>query len=153
MAPLAVSATTVTSEERRATEQEIRLRRLGRQIALARGLSYVSQADLGRRLGTYLDRDVPQTTISRWEAGQVDLGIEAIRAIEIVLDKPRGSLLAASGYVDLSQISDDDIESIIMTDPQIHPSQRASLLTIYRTFAETSRQLVERDEMREAAEG
>lgn len=141
---------TMTSEDRRVAEQEIRLRRLGRQIALARSDEFVSQADLGRRLGAYLNRDVPQTTISRWEAGQVDLGVETIRAIEIVLDLERGTLLAASGYVEFDGAATDDIESIITVDPHIHPSQRQSLLTIYRTFVETSQQLFERDVMREA---
>lgn len=140
----AAARTTLTSEGRRIGEREIRLRRLGRQIALAR--AGISQADLGERLGEFLDRDIPQTTISRWEKGQVDLGVEQIRALEIVLEMdPRGSLLAASGYVEFSEVPAQDLEAIIMTDPSLHPSQRSAVLNIYRTFVETSARLFERE--------
>lgn len=138
---------TATTEDRRLQEREVRLKRLGRQIQLARE-GVLSQADLGRRLGAYLAEPVPQPTISRWEQGRVDLGVETIRAIEVVLGLEKGALLAASGYVDYDSTPTKDVEAIIMTDPRMHPSQRQSVLNIYRTFVETSEQLFDRDEVR-----
>lgn len=123
-------------------EMDVRLKRLGRQIALARE-GFLSQGDLGRRLSDYLGREIPQPTISRWEAGTMDLGIEQIRAIEYVLELPSGTLLAASGYIELEKV--EDIEALIMIDPRLHSSQRRSVLGIYRTFVETSQTLFERD--------
>lgn len=135
--------TQVEVRDRRRQEARVRQQRLGRQITLAREGNY-SQAELGRRLGDYLDREIPQPTISRWEMGTVNLGIEELRAVELVLDLPGGTLLAASGYIDLERI--DDIEGVIMTDPELHASQRRSVLSIYRTFVQTSKLLFERDE-------
>lgn len=143
------TSTAMTSEERRMAEREVRLKRLGRQILVARE-GQLSQADLGRRLGAFLEAPVPQTTISRWEQGQVDLGIEQIRALEVVLGVEKGMLLAASGYIDFTPTPVADIENLILTDPHMHPSQRQSVLSIYRTFVETSQHLFERDQAREA---
>lgn len=67
------------------------LEALGAAIRRARAES--SQEDLGIRLG------VPQTTISRWERGTVDLGVETIRALEEALGLARGELLIAGGFV------------------------------------------------------
>lgn len=126
------------------TEREVRLTRLGRQIAVARE-GIMSQAELGSHLGDYLDREVPQTTISRWEKGRVDLGVEEIRALEIVLALTPGSLLAASGYVDFNRTNDRSLRTIVFTDPELHPSQRGAVLELIAAFKETSRRLFERD--------
>jgi len=136
--------TVPSEEERQVVERERRLRRLGRQIQVARE-GRLSQGDLGLRLGPILNREIPQTTISRWEKGDVDLGVEQVRALEIVLGKPRGALLAAAGYVEFERPLEEDIRSIIMTDPSLHPSQRQAVLTIYQTFVETSRRLFDQD--------
>lgn len=68
-----------------------RLRAVGRAIRAARGST--SQTELSARLG------VPQTTLSRWERGTVDFGLEQLRALEYVLELEPGTLLLAGGYV------------------------------------------------------
>ena len=67
-----------------------RLRALGQAIRRARG--DLTQEQLGDLLG------VPQTTVSRWELGYVDLGVEQVRHIEETLRLRPGDLLAEGGY-------------------------------------------------------
>ena len=69
-----------------------RLRALGRAIKAARG--DLSQAEVGAQLG------VPQSTVSRWERGGVDLGYEQVHQIEEVLDVEFGSIGKAAGFVE-----------------------------------------------------
>lgn len=81
-----------------------RLRALGRAIRSARG--DLTQAQLADRLGSN------QTTVSRWEQGIVDLGVEHVRALEHALTLPVGDLLRAGGYA-----SDDELpEPILQID-------------------------------------
>ena len=68
-----------------------RLRAVGRAIRKARGS--MSQTELSTRL------NVPQTTISRWERGTVDFGLEQLRALEHALEISPGHLFAAGGYI------------------------------------------------------
>ncbi len=68
-----------------------RLKALGAAIRRARG--ELTQEELGHRLG-----DVPRTTVSRWEHGRVDLGVEQVRALEDALEIAPGTLLEAGGY-------------------------------------------------------
>ncbi|HVV36959.1 MAG TPA: helix-turn-helix transcriptional regulator [Acidimicrobiales bacterium] len=73
---------------------------LGRAIRKYRGDR--KQSELGALLG------VPQTTISRWEVGLVDLGVEQVRGLERALDLPLGTLGRAAGYVDPCLTGDED---------------------------------------------
>jgi excisionase family DNA binding protein len=57
----------------------------------------MSQTQLGDRVG------VPQTTISRWEQGRVDLSVERVRAVEEALGLQIGTLLVLAGYVDIGR--------------------------------------------------
>lgn len=74
------------------TARAARRNRLGRAIREARGET--PQADLGNALG------IPQTTISRWERGLVDLTVEQVLSLEVVMDLKFGALLMNAGYVD-----------------------------------------------------
>lgn len=65
---------------------------LGRALRTARGQR--TQTEIGNLLG-----GVPQTTISRWEAGAVDLTVEQVNLIEGTLGLEPGHLLRAGGYV------------------------------------------------------
>ena len=78
--------------ENRTTDpgERSRLRSLGAAIRRARGA--LTQEELGDRL------DLPQTTVSRWELGYVDLGVEQVRRLEEALDLPGGELFAKGGY-------------------------------------------------------
>lgn len=131
-------------EDRRERDRRVRLRRLGRQIALARD-GLMNQEELGVRLGEYLDREIPQTTVSRWEKGLVDLGVEQVRALELVLELRPGSLMAGAGYLKFERVSIKAIRALIMTDPELHPSQRSSVLSMYESFRDISQQIYGRD--------
>src|SRR5437870_1489880 len=85
------------TEAERAAERHAAL---GKAIKRFRGSA--TQAQLGALL------DVPQTTISRWEAGSVDLGLEQIRAIELALELPLGTVGRAAGFVDPGLTGDED---------------------------------------------
>ncbi|MEY2425827.1 MAG: helix-turn-helix protein [Actinomycetota bacterium] len=61
-----------------------------------------TQAEFGTLFG------VPQTTVSRWEAGHVDLSFEQVRSIEVALDVPLGTLGRAAGFVVSSSTADED---------------------------------------------
>src|SRR4051812_38401182 len=91
------------------SSRERRLVRLGQAIRVARGA--LPQGKLGARIG-----DVPQTTISRWERGLVDLTVEQVRTIEEALDLPSGALLVASGYV-ANRISEADLDAVLGEAP------------------------------------
>lgn len=69
---------------------------LGEEIRRERGVR--TQSDLGRLLKPQLGAPVPQTTISRWEKGETELGLEQVRALEIVLGLEHGTLARAAGY-------------------------------------------------------
>jgi transcriptional regulator with XRE-family HTH domain len=79
-------------------------RRTNRQLALSRAIARhrckegLTQAQLGERLGRYRHQPVPQTTISRWELGEVDLTLEDIFDIEEALALPHGILKEQAGY-------------------------------------------------------
>lgn len=75
---------------------------LSRRIALGECIRQergdLSQGDLGRMLEVELGAPVPQTTISRWEQGETELGLEQVRAVELVLGLDRGHLSREAGY-------------------------------------------------------
>jgi transcriptional regulator with XRE-family HTH domain len=76
-----------------------RLRGLGAAIRGHREAAGVTQAELGERLGEVTGEPVPQTTVSRWESGSVDLGYEQVRAIERALGLDAGAIAITAGYV------------------------------------------------------
>jgi hypothetical protein len=74
---------------------------LGAAIRRLRGAR--TQAEFGASIGLVCgEDDVPQTTISRWEGGLVDLSYEQVRVIEAALGVPTGTLAIEAGYVDLT---------------------------------------------------
>lgn len=52
-----------------------------------------TQTEIGHLL------DAPQTTVSRWESGSVDLTVEKVHEIEGKLGLETGHLLRAGGYI------------------------------------------------------
>ncbi len=76
-----------------------RLRQLGRAIRAQRHAAGLTQAELGSQIELSPDRTLPQTALSRWEAGLVDLGVEQIRAVESALGVPYGTISVAANYV------------------------------------------------------
>lgn len=69
-----------------------RRRALGRAIRRARRA--MSQSELGAAVNR------PQSCISVWERGGVDLGVDRVYEIEDVLGLRHGTLLAQAGYID-----------------------------------------------------
>lgn len=68
-----------------------RLTALGDAIRVARGTR--SQTEIARRL------DRPQSSISAWESGSVDLSAERLHELESALEVAPGTLLRAAGYL------------------------------------------------------
>ena len=101
------------------TEGAARLRRLGRAIRSKREAAELTQADLGERIGFVTGESVPQTTVSRWENGAVNLDVEQVRAIEIALQLMPGALLVEAGYVELETVAADAHRAGVRT---LHPS-------------------------------
>lgn len=85
---------------------ERRRRLFGEAIKRHRGL--MTQAQLGDLLG-----GVPQTTVSRWEAGLVDFSYEQVADLEFVLELRPGTLGHEAGYLDSPDGRDE--ESTIIT--------------------------------------
>ena len=106
------------------------LSNLGQAIRSARGS--LTQA----RLGTLLD--VPQTTVSRWEKGQVALDVIRIRELEMVLGLESGSLLLAAG-ITTAKPRVKDISQAILTDPNVDPRLRRDLVVLYGNYVRYSR--------------
>jgi len=115
-----------------------RLRAIGRAIRNARG--EVTQAELGERLEPFLGESSPQTTISRWEKGIVSIDLEQLRAIELALKKPAGSLFHEAGYVPVS-ISTREVEAVLRADPNLDDSIKDSAVASYRASVSVSKEI------------
>ena len=70
-----------------------RRRALGKAIRAARGAQ--SQTDVGRTVGR------PQSSVSVWETGGLELGVDRVYELEDLFGAPHGSLLGAAGYIDV----------------------------------------------------
>jgi transcriptional regulator with XRE-family HTH domain len=71
----------------------------------------MSQCELGAAVGR------PQSSISQWENGLVDLSMEQVAEIEKVLGVPAGSLGRAAGYVDSNAPSSEPVRPDVSDDP------------------------------------
>lgn len=80
-------------------------RRVGETIRAARG--DVTQAELGDRIGE------AQTTLSRWENGDVDIDLSQANRIERALDLPAGWIALRAGLIDVEALVEDDPRGVI----------------------------------------
>lgn len=110
------------------------MKALGQVIRASRG--EMSQNELGNQMG------VPQTTISRWEMGQVDLTMEQVRSLEVALRIRPGTLAISSGYSE-PEFTTRDVEMALRADPALHPDMRGDVVRAYRSYVEMSRRLSE----------
>jgi transcriptional regulator with XRE-family HTH domain len=62
----------------------------------------LTQAELAERM------DVLQTTISRWELGEVDLSLKQLRLVETALDLPFGTFARDAGFLDPALVLDSE---------------------------------------------
>lgn len=124
-----------------------RRRRLGEQIRNLRSAAGMTQGDLGNALANTSagDLPIPQTTISRWETGSVELEMEQVYAIEAVLKVPHGHLSAAAGYA-TAELKPGSVEEAIMLDHRLHPSVRDEVVRLYKSFLSTSKTLLDSED-------
>jgi transcriptional regulator with XRE-family HTH domain len=103
---------------------------LGQAIRAARGT--LTQARLGAML------EVPQTTISRWEKGQVALDVIQVLELELALGIEPGSLLVGAGITARDRTV-KDVAKAILTDPNIDAPLRRDFVTIYQNYVRLSK--------------
>lgn len=139
---------------RSSSEAELSQRRLdalGAQIKILREEREWSQTDLGVALAPYQadGKPVPQTTVSRWEKGQVDFTANQVRSIERAFGLAKGTLLAYAGYVDSVAVDMEDPErflyNVIRTSPAIHPELRNDAVAGIKGFVKMSKTISQRD--------
>ena len=142
------------SKLRSANEAELlqrRLESLGAQVKTLREERDMSQTDLGIALAPYQadGKPVPQTTVSRWEAGQVDFTANQILALERAFKLAKGTLLAYAGFVDNVAISHDDPEdflyNVIRSSPAIDPELRNDAIAGIKGYVRMTKTIAQRD--------
>jgi transcriptional regulator with XRE-family HTH domain len=111
-------------------ERNTHLTNLGKAIRAARGS--LTQAQLGALL------QVPQTTISRWEKGQVALDVIQVAELEQALGLEGGSLLIAAGLIP-GRRTVKDVAKALLTEPNIDPALRRDLVAIYKNYVRLSK--------------
>ena len=85
------------SSGQRDPDAQSRRSALGASIREAR--KPLNQTEFGDLLKPLLGERVPQTTLSRWELGEIEMTLEQVRAIELALGLELGSLAKRSGYL------------------------------------------------------
>lgn len=122
-------------------EAKVRRRKaIGRLIVSVRG--EMTQTELGVKLGDYQQdgEPIPQTTISRWERGTIDMTFEQALEIEMALGVPFGTLARAGGYV-AADDSYKGVEETIQVDPFLDPELKGDLLLIVKSYKNVSKRL------------
>lgn len=135
-----------TSIHRPAAQGDSRQQRrehLGKMIRDYRTDLGLSQAELGDLMAPFsLDgRSLPQTTISRWEAGSVELTLEQVYDLEEALSLRHGSLAASTGYVVKESAGSVSIAELLAVDPDINPTIRRDVIAMYKAFRKMSNEL------------
>jgi hypothetical protein len=100
----------------------------------------MTQTELGVELAAVLGDEVPQTTMSRWEKGLVELSVRQLQAVEVALSLPPGALFAAAGVVNLEK-SAAEIEWLIRADPHLLPSVRNHFADAYVGMVTATREV------------
>lgn len=124
--------------------QQRRRRAIGRLLVDLR--KERTQTELGEMLAEFQPDGlpIPQTTISRWERGTVDLTLEQALQIEQALGVPLGTLARAGGYI-APDDSYKNVEDMLRVDPNLDTDFREDVIRAYRSYVSTSRRLA-RDE-------
>lgn len=132
--------------------RERRRRAIGHTLTqLRQGLN---QTELGVKLGTYQPngQPIPQTTVSRWERGTVDLTFEQALEIEVALGLTPGTLFKAGGYEAPSK--DDSVKSIkemIRDDSNLDPEFRQDVIRFYESYVQATQRLRREESVAQAA--
>lgn len=80
---------------------------------------------------------VPQTTISRWERGDLDLTYPQVYGIEQALGLLPGTLALQSGYTS-PRLVQGDIEAAILASPDLFPELKEQVVEMVRGFMRVS---------------
>lgn len=94
-----------------------------------------TQAEFGDVLG-----DSPQTTVSRWEKGLVDLTAQQVNDIEEALGLEPGHLLSIAGYCTV-KFDRKNLEAALRNDPAVHPDFRGDVVRMYQGYVESSKRM------------
>jgi transcriptional regulator with XRE-family HTH domain len=111
------------------------LRDLGAAVRSLRG--EMTQQQVGELLG------LPQTTISRWEKGMVDLTGVQIRELELALNVEHGGLLQAAGWItDAMHVT--DVRQAIKMCSELDPDIREDVLRYVENMIQLSKTMKRR---------
>lgn len=124
--------------ELREQEKAEDLKRLGQAIRQARG--ELTQSQLAELISRVRGQDgyVPQTMVSRWEAGMVDLSCTQLKEIETALGLQLGEIARAAGFI-ASEFK--DLRPLIRSAPTIHPRFRGDVERILKSYEDMSAEL------------
>lgn len=78
---------------------------------------------------------VKQPTISRWARGEVVPDVDQLVAMEDFLERPRGFVLAAAGYV----VCPLTVEAAIAMAPGLTDGDRGNLIALYQNMVTANR--------------
>ncbi len=127
---------------------EARLRRhraIGKLIVALR--QDMTQTELGIKLAEFQQdgQPIPQTTISRWERGTIDMTFDQALEIEMALGVSQGTLARAGGYI-AAEEGHRSVEEALRVDPDLDPEIREDAVRAYKSYVAISRR-VNREEM------
>lgn len=94
----------------------------------------MSQETLGAAVARHEDRPQAygQSTVQKWENGEVDLRPARIEAIERALGLRSGTLTRLAGSLPLDARQVRTVAEAVEADPRLTPQQRRALLAAYR---------------------
>lgn len=94
----------------------------------------MSQTDFGLEIDTGL----PQTTVSRWERGAIELTLEQVLDIESAFGLTPGTLARAAGYV--MPLNDEaiSVEQAIAFDTRLTDDAKVGALSSYKSYVNLS---------------
>jgi DNA-binding XRE family transcriptional regulator len=111
-----------------------RRRAIGQKLAELRG--EMNQTELGLVL------DAPQTTVSRWERGTIDMNFEQALEVEVALGLKHGTLARTGGYIEAIETDQaPNIVEMLSVDPTLDEDLRQDLIAIYRAYQKLSSRL------------
>lgn len=135
----------MTTHRRPKTVQ--RMKRLGRRIREKRLEMCMDQAEMAALLTDEHGCPTSQTTISRYESGEIEITLEKVRKIEKILNVLPGTLLLQSGYID-PVATQRSIEWSIQSDPDLNPEYKDLLIGIYHNFLDSARLVQEANSLK-----
>lgn len=104
-----------------------RLKALGEAVRTLRQERNLAQIELAELFGG----SVPQTTVSRWEKGMVDLTCEQVYGLENALEVPHGTLGRVAGYV---HVDEQNTDVTLLIRHTVHPYYATDAVNDYMKY-------------------